>query len=277
MKRHSPPASSTSATSWEPVKKWYNKAVGKEGHYYHQRLVIPGILRLMQLKQTSQPSLLDLACGQGVLGRAIPKEVSYCGIDIASGLIKTARQYDQQTQHRYLVGDVSKPLPLSEDEKFTHAAIVLALQNIEEPGHVIVNARRHLAANGRLFIVLNHPCFRIPRQSSWEVDAQNKLRYRRINRYASSMKIPVQAHPSQGDLSPVTWTFHHTLGDYTKWLHEAGFVIEQMEEWYSDKVSVGTAAKMENRSREEIPLFLTLVVSAVKRLPLLDRVAHPCS
>jgi hypothetical protein len=31
-----------------------------------------------------------------------------------------------------------------------------------------------------------------------------------------------------------------------------------MEEWISDKQSSGKFAKMENRSREEIPLFLLL-------------------
>ena len=41
-------------------------------------------------------------------------------------------------------------------------------------------------------------------------------------------------------------------------LQQAGFVIQLIEEWGSDKSSVGSAARMENRSRQEFPLFLAL-------------------
>jgi len=42
-------------------------------------------------------------------------------------------------------------------------------------------------------------------------------------------------------------------------LKEAGFVIEMLDEWCSDKQSTGSKAKMENRSRDEIPMFLAIV------------------
>ena len=53
------------STSWQRVEKWYNEATGAEGHYYHQHLVMPGILKLFGLQPGN--SVLDLACGQGVL------------------------------------------------------------------------------------------------------------------------------------------------------------------------------------------------------------------
>src|SRR5262249_49920639 len=107
--------------------------------------------------------------------------------------------------------------------------------------------------------VLNHPCFRIPRQSSWQVDSEKKIQYRRLDRYLSPMQIPINAHPSKGERSATTLSFHHPLSAYSQWLRDAGFVISCMEEWCSDKVSTGSAAKMENRSRAEFPLFLTLL------------------
>jgi hypothetical protein len=90
------------------------------------------------------------------------------------------------------------------------------------------------------------------------VDEENKIQYRRIDRYFTPMKIPIQAHPSQGQESTTTWSFHHPLSDYTHWLHEAGFSINLIDEWCSDKESIGRTAKMENRARQEIPLFLTI-------------------
>lgn len=245
-------------TSWQPASQWYNRIVGDEGHYYHQAVILPNLDRLMRIKDTAHPAVLDLACGQGVLGRRIPSEVEVYGFDIAPAFIKAAKQYDSCKSHHYAVADVTKPLPLSKVD-FSHAAIVLALQNIEYPKQVFDHAYRHLRPEGQLFIILNHPCFRIPRQSSWKIDEENKSQYRRIDRYMSSMKIPIQTHPSQQEKSTTTCSFHHPLSMYSKWLQEAGFVIEVIEEWCSDKASTGKNAKMENRSREEFPLFMAIV------------------
>ena len=94
--------------------------------------------------------------------------------------------------------------------------------------------------------------------SLWGIDEAAKLQYIKINRYMTPMKIPLQAHPSKGQGSPTTISFHYPLSDYSKWLYEAGFVIDLIEEWISDKVSTGKTARMENRSREEFPLFLAI-------------------
>ena len=58
--------------------------------------------------------------------------------------------------------------------------------------------------------------------------------------------------------SQVTWSFHHPLSFYTDLLTKRGLVIDAIEEWTSDKESVGKAARMENRSRGEFPLFLAI-------------------
>jgi ubiquinone/menaquinone biosynthesis C-methylase UbiE len=253
-----PQKTSTSNTSWETVGGWYNEIVGHEGHYYHQKLIFPGILRLLDIKPQSSSSLLDLACGQGVLAKQLPSSMTYTGIDLSATLIKAAKQNSTAKNHEFLLGDVSKPLPLQKKD-FSMATIVLALQNIEHGERVIQNAMKHLAPQGKLLLILNHPSFRIPRQSSWGVDEQKKIQYRRVDRYFSEMKIPIQMHPGKGIASPETWSFHHPLSAYSQWLCDAGFHMIKIEEWCSDKQSTGKCAKMENRSREEIPLFMAIL------------------
>lgn len=243
-------------SSWESVGNWYDKIVGDAGHYYHQQIILPGVLRLLNFNKTKPARVLDLACGQGILSRKLPKETTYVGVDASPTLIKAAAKYTSSKKHTFITQDVTKSLDLPKD--FTHAAIILALQNIANPLAVFQNFNLHLVKNGKLVIVLNHPCFRIPRQSSWQIDEKKKTQYRRIDRYYTPLEIPIQAHPSQKD-STATMTFHHPLSSYTLWLKEAGFVIEHMEEWLSDKMSTGKNAKMENRARKEFPLFLTLV------------------
>lgn len=244
-------------TSWEAVHGWYDSAVGDEGHYYHKNVVLPGVLKLLDLPKGSECQLLDLACGNGILSHHIPPSTKYTGVDLAPSLITAAKRNDKNPSHEYIVADITQPLPLNKTG-YTHSTIILALQNLENPKMAFLNAAKHLAPGGSLVIAMNHPCFRIPRQSSWKVDEQQKMQYRRIDRYSSPMKIPIHTHPSKGKESSTTWSFHHPLASYSLWLHEAGFSIDLIEEWYSNKQSTGRNATMENRSREEIPLFLAI-------------------
>lgn len=240
-------------TSWEPIGKWYQDLVGEEGHYYHRQIIIPSLLKQLE----GSDSLLDLACGTGILAHYIPKQWEYFGVDIAAGFIKSAKEAYQSPLRKFLAADIVQPLNLPKKD-FSSAACILAAQNLEKPLEAFKNARIHLKAKGKFIVVLNHPCFRIPRQSSWGIDDQKKLQYRRIDRYMSPMAIPIQAHPGKGQKSETTLTYHHPLGDYCRWFFEAGFNIETIEEWCSDKISTGKNAKMENRSREEFPLFLCI-------------------
>jgi len=246
--------------SWQKVAPWYNKITREgQGHYYHEHVILPGVIRLLGLNdklQMTNTKLLDLACGNGVLAKSLPKDVEYTGVDIAPALIKEAQRTDRNPNHKYLISDVIKPINL--DEKFTHATIILALQNIADPAAVLKNAAKLLTDNCELVIVLNHPAFRIPRQSSWGIDEARKIQYRRIDKYMSPMEIPINMNPSDRN-SPITMSYHYPITDYSKMLKEAGFVIEEIEEWTSDKESEGRAGRMENRSRAEIPLFMAIV------------------
>lgn len=244
-------------TSWESSSKWYDSVVGKGGHYYHEQVIFPQLLKLIDSRGWPE-YFLDLACGQGVLSRKLKKNTHYLGVDLAQSLIKEARKRNQNPNSQFVVGDITKPLKL-EKGKFDQGCILLALQNLENPKGALENMSCGIRSGGTLYLVLNHPCFRIPRMSHWGEDLKKKLQYRRMDAYMSSQKIPIQTHPSKGGNSEQTWTFHHPLSSYSQWLGEAGFMIEAMHEWTSDKVSSGPKAKMENRARREFPLFLALV------------------
>ncbi len=245
-------------TSWQKVSKWYGGIVGEKGHYFHQSVIIPKALKLLDLKKESK--LLDIACGQGVFARSIDPQIEYLGVDKANRLIEEAKRRDRNSKHEYVVADATKNIPVR--DVFDRAVIILALQNIKEPEKAIEQAAQRLSKGAKLLIVLNHPSFRIPRQSSWEDDKQQKLQYRRVNRYMSPLEIPINAHPGEEN-SPVTWSYHRPLEDYSKMLFECGFYIEKIEEWTSEKHSEGKNAKQENRAREEFPMFMAIL--AVKK------------
>lgn len=239
------------AKNWDSSERWYSSCVGEKGHYYHQAVVLPNALRL--LGKTG--SLLDLGCGQGVLARHLD-DIEYCGIDNSKALIDAAKRMTPGKQ--FVVADAAGVIPI-EKRDFDRACFILSLQNIENGEGAIDTAGRHLKRQGKLLIVLNHPCFRIPRQSDWGIDDKAKLQYRRMNCYMSPLKIPIQTTPSKGEESEMTFSYHHPLSDYAKWLQKKKFAIAAMEEWCSDKKSEGAKAKMEDRARREIPLFLAIL------------------
>jgi ubiquinone/menaquinone biosynthesis C-methylase UbiE len=245
------------AKNWDASEQWYTSCVGEKGHYYHQAVVLPNVLRLLG----KYHSILDLGCGQGVLARHIPETIEYVGVDLSKALIASAKKMTKKAQ--FFVADATCELPIQKKD-FDRCTFILSLQNMERGQRAIQTAARHVKKGGKLLIVLNHPAFRIPRQSSWGIDEQMKLQYRKVNCYMTPQEIPIQTNPGKGDHSETTFSYHHPLSTYCSWLHEEKFLVESIEEWCSDKKSEGARAKMEDRARREIPLFLA--ISAVQPL-----------
>ncbi len=248
-------------TSWQGVAKQYHKSVGSDGHFYHQQIVLPNLKNHLHLP--TQTKVLDLACGQGFLSHNLPKDIVYVGIDLAESLIQYAEQnkVEKSPHHTtFIHADITKKLPLS-NQVFDLATIILAIQNVKFPNRVFANASEHLKKGGELIIVMNHPCFRIPRQSAWGIDEKSKMQYRRVNRYLSPMEIPIEMNPGrqpQRVSKQVTYSYHFPLSYYFIELAKAGFVIETVEEWASNKQSEGKMKKMEDRARSEFPLFMMI-------------------
>jgi ubiquinone/menaquinone biosynthesis C-methylase UbiE len=244
-------------SSWQKVSKWYNKSVGGEGHYYHRKIIMPNLRRILKNKK----SVLDLACGQGVLERNLDERIEYAGVDLAKNLIREASDKKINRNHKFYVADVSKDLTI-EKRDFDAGAIILALQNIKKPFGVIKNFSKYVKKGGLLVIVLNHPIFRIPQHSSWGTDLENKIQYRRIDDYMTPLEIPIKAHPGKKSTEE-TVSFHYPLSTYSEMLLNNGFMIEKIEEWVSDKKSTGSKAKMEDKARREFPLFMAIIARKV--------------
>jgi SAM-dependent methyltransferase len=240
--------------SWEEVAHSYDKIVGKEGHYYHQKVILPNLIKRFDFDKHEQAKLLDLGCGQGFLQEHLPKDVKYTGVDASKSLIDFAKK---RRKGNFFIQDLTKPLDLKEKD-FTHITLVLCLQNMGPPEVVLKSAKNHLANDGKLFIILNHPVFRIPRQTSWGVDESKKIQFRRIDRYLSPLEIPISMSPSKKEKSEMTTSYHYPVSTYINILGDLSMGVCHMEEWISDKLSEGKNAKMENRSRVEIPLFMLI-------------------
>jgi SAM-dependent methyltransferase len=240
-------------TSWGNVADWYDDLL-KEDDTYQSKVILPHLLRLVAPKKGEK--ILDLACGQGFFSRAFSGEgAKVIGVDISKELIEKAKQ--KSTLEEYFVSP-SHELSMIEKGSIDKAVIVLALQNIEKMKETLEECSRVLKRDGALYIVLNHPAFRIPKRSSWGYDEAVDIQYRRIDGYLSEAKIPIDMHPGKPGTEN-TISFHRPLQVYFKHLAKAGFAVTKLEEWNSHKKSKkGKRSEAEDRSRKEIPLFLCL-------------------
>src|SRR4051794_4593093 len=88
QKKAPPPHSAPKRpTHWSGVADWYDRLVGDEGSEYQREVIIPGVMRMLGIKDRSERTamrVLDLACGQGVLCRKLTNAgCQVVGIDAA--------------------------------------------------------------------------------------------------------------------------------------------------------------------------------------------------
>ena len=252
-----------------------NTSWGKEFVFgeYQKELILPNLLRLMEIKPFDKAHgkqgdvILDLACGPGFFANEFYKKgAEVIGVDISAELIKIAKENFLKIDFK--IGSADK-LPFLEKSSFDKIIFILAVQNIDNPQKIFDECSRLLKPNGQLFMVMNHPAFRIPKQSDWGWDEEKKIQYRRIDKYLSELKEKIQTHPSTGSKSSgqvpgdkpedYTISFHRPLQFYFKALNKSGFAVRRLEEWNSHKQSEwGPRQEAEDIARKEIPLFLMM-------------------
>ena len=242
-------------TLWDQASRWYDSLVGMSGSDYHQTIVMPGVLKMLELKPGRR--VLDLACGQGVFSRfLLGKKIKPEGLDSSEELLRMARSRSVKSIP-YHLGNASDAKLLGGQE-FDGIACLLAVQNMEKIEPVFQNVARWLKPKGKFVMVITHPCFRIPRQTHWGWDAEKKIEYRRVDRYASEMKIPILTPPFIDKVN-FTMTYHRPLQNYFSALLKAGLCVDSLEEWVSNKESApGKRSRGENRARKEVPLFMAI-------------------
>jgi SAM-dependent methyltransferase len=240
-------------TGWDDLADWYDGWVG-EGGEHHRTLAIPAVLELLRLRRGE--ALLDIGCGPAPLAPSVARAGAvYTGVDISPRMIAHARERHGQAGH-FICGDARELAACGElrQGSFDAAVFLLSLQNIDPLESALSSAAWALRPGGRLVLLLTHPCFRIQRQSGWGWDEGRKLRFRRLDRYLTPLRIPLRP-PSSGHGAPVA-SFHRPLCTYVNGLAACGLTLDGMRE--VARSSTRGAPRAEARADEEFPLFLAL-------------------
>jgi len=240
------------------VAAWYDKLVGEGGSDYHRQVIVPAALRLLD----PQPgeAILDVCCGQGVLFKPLLDSgvARLTGIDASPRLIAAAKARHGVERRVVLVtADACAPGAWA-DGSHDAATCVMAVHDVPDAVALFSNMARALKPGGRAVVVLMHPCFRIPRQSHWGWDGDQKIQYRRLDAYASAGDIAITTHPGK-DSGEQTIFHHRPLAELLSGLGAGGLAVTACEELYSHRRSqTGPFSKAEHRAAQEFPLFLAL-------------------
>jgi len=249
----------TQKTSWGAVAGWYDDMLENSDDSYQKNVLLPNLIRLVAPEKG--PTVLDVACGQGYFGSALAQNgAKVIGCDISPELIELAKKNYTSKNIEFRVSSADK-LSFASNDSFDAITIVLAIQNIENISGTLTECARVLKPTGRLFLILNHPAFRIPQNSSWQWDEKAGKQFRRIDSYMSDQTLKIDMTPGQLDQHKKVFTvsFHRPLQSYFKALNKAGLSVARLEEWISHRKSQkGPRGSEEDRIRKEIPLFMCL-------------------
>jgi 23S rRNA-/tRNA-specific pseudouridylate synthase/SAM-dependent methyltransferase len=189
------------ATSWDHVAEWYENLIESRGSDHHERVIIPGTLRLLEPRRGLR--VLDVACGEGALCRRLAEAgADALGVDASPRLIRAATKFGAAGREaraggreaqgrgtaRFAVADATRLDELviengaggggGEDrgagEPFDAACCVMALMNISPLEPALAGIARRLKPGGRFVGVVLHPAFRAPGQTSWGWDVRDE-------------------------------------------------------------------------------------------------------
>jgi ubiquinone/menaquinone biosynthesis C-methylase UbiE len=252
--------SRVATNSWGNVAKWYDKVLNSK-NTFQTEVILPNLLNSLDLKKGSK--LLDLGCGQGFFSKVFQTNVQVTGVDISSELIALAKKNSPKSSFY-----VSKAQEINflKNFEFDNCLTVLALQNIGSLTQTTNQVYRVLKNGGCWYLVLNHPCFRQPKHSSWRFESNTMIQYRQVDQYLKPYKTILDMNPGQTDpdLKVETFSYHYSLSDLSKVFIKSGFVITDLQEWISHKPQdQGPKTPALEKARKEIPMFLYLKLKKI--------------
>jgi SAM-dependent methyltransferase len=221
--------------AWDANAASWSRWARTPGHDYHyEQLNLPQFLALLPA-----PGRLtvDLACGEGRLGRALAElGHSVIGVDSSPALVRVARDAGG---HREVLEASADSVPLP-DDCADLVTVFMALHDMDELTGPIREAARLLSAGGRLCLAVPHPFAEMERERP---DAPG---YYTHYRYVDVVE--------RGGVKMTFESWRRPLSAYTEVLEQAGFVIEAMREPVPDEAALAAAPALA-KWREQ-PLFL---------------------
>lgn len=188
-------------------------------------LVLPPIFDL--LGNVRRQRICDLACGQGVLSRALMERgAEVVGVDLSTKMLEFARQYeDAEPLGIVYLQDNTHTLTTLDDASFDGVLCNMALTDIPDLRATFQSVNRILRPWGWFVFSLTHPCFLTP-SSCWLTEADGTIHRTVRGYFDEKFWLSDNLQGVRGKVG----AYHRTLSTYINTLAEAGLLLERLIE-----------------------------------------------
>lgn len=127
----------------------------QEGDWFQRNIIYPEIMRI--LLSVEGKRIIDIGCGNGHLCRFLSKNgAKAVGIDNSQEMIECCKSYGSDIEYKRF--DIAED-EIIDENLYDIAVFNNSLQDMEKFIEGINNSYRILKKNGKLLIVVKHPCF----------------------------------------------------------------------------------------------------------------------
>ncbi len=257
---------------WDDASESWADFVREEKDHYRMEMNNPAILRM--IGNVEGKHVLDLCCGEGYNARILAKKgAKIVGVDFSGKMVQLARQREKKERLgiTYCVSDAAH-LGKFKSERFDVVMCTMALMDIERCEKAISEVARVLKKKGRFVFSITHPCFdfdgKIGDESiaEWKYEEgtdntqEKKALYLEVKNYFGVSKFQVSWDMKRLTKPFKTTSFHRTLTDYFRTLHENGFLVSRLVE--PKPTSRGAAKYPSLRKHLKIPH--SIIIEAIK-------------
>ena len=220
---------------WNRKASFWDDLHGDDGNDFHQRLVEPGVLRLLDLR--AGEAVLDVGCGNGALARRLAALGAHVtAIDFSDELIALARRRRAAGAQavEYLHCDATDEAALLKlgPGRFDALTCTMTLMDMPTIQPLFRAAARLLRKSGRFVFATMHPAFNSnnPIFIHEKEDRDGTVSEHFSLKLRAYLDVPpVKGAGAPGEPTP-HYYYHRPLADLLGAAFEAGFVLDSLLE-----------------------------------------------
>jgi ubiquinone/menaquinone biosynthesis C-methylase UbiE len=211
---------------WEALADDVNARMGVDGNDFHQKLIRPATLRLLNLQPNEH--IIDIACGNGIFARYLAAhDVDVVAFDFSPKLLAHAKDRcaDYLDHISFSVADATnydQLLSLGEGKPFDKAVANMAVMGFPQIEPLFRAVYEMLKSNGVFVFSAVHPCFQTPGRGFTE-DSSGLITYN----YIESKQYAYQILTTTDKYA---YHWHRPLQELLGVAFNAGLVMDGIEE-----------------------------------------------
>ncbi len=215
---------------WATLADWFDENQGDEGDLWHRTLIYPGLLKV--IGKVTGREILDVGCGNGSLVRTLTRMGNrVTGVDGSLPIIELAKARETRnplgaTYH----GCDASNLSVFKANSFDLVTTCMALMDMPNAAGAIKEMGRVVKRSGRCVMLFSHPCFDIPRASSWLTEGgfgRTPVISLRLERYRELFSEWLRWSMTE---EYEMLAYHRPLSWYFRAIRDAGLAVTMFDE-----------------------------------------------